>query len=279
MLGTNLLPKFHQSKINKLLSTGLEISNMVDTSPNYRTSESALGVFRSTIDNQFRVSTKCLHHIKILSPSQMRNQFYNSLDSLCVDSVDYLFIHTTNFKDFSRAHFNTLLDFKSKGLAKNIGYSGDNLNLEQFLKTFGNYLDAFMVTQNIVDQGNRNLIREIKEKYSCQIFSKRSMANGFWQTKNMARKFLGIPTPDRDTYRFRWHNLSHDVFLSKSQMFSEFLLYNFLDEHIDFVCIGISNLNQIKKIKKTLANPKMINSFSQYHSVWGRQFPEAQTLI
>jgi hypothetical protein len=62
-------------------------------------------------------------------------------------------------------------------------------------------------------------------------------------------------------------------------MFSEFLLYNFLDEHIDFVCIGISNLNQIKKIKKTLANPKMINSFSQYHSVWGRQFPEAQTLI
>lgn len=274
-----MLPKFHQSKINRLLSLGLQISDMVDTSPNYKSSQSALGVFRSTVDNQFRISTKCLHHIKILSPMQMRNQFTRSLEALCVNSVDYLFIHTTNFTDFSRAHFDTLLDFKSKGLAKNIGYSGDNLNLEKFSKTFGSALDAFMVTQNIVDQGNRRLIREIKEKYSCQIFSKRSMANGFWRKKNIARKLLGISTPDRDIYRLRWRNLFCDLSLSENEMFSEFFLYNFLDEYIDFVCIGISNINQIKKIKKILDNPQMIYSFSQYHTLWDRGSIENQTLI
>jgi len=274
-----MLPKFHQAKINRLILSGLKISNMLDTSPNYKSSESAVGVFRSTVENQFSISTKCLHHIKILSPLQMRNQFSRSLESLCVDSVDYLFIHTANFTNFTSAHFDTLLDFKSKGLAKNIGYSGDNLNLEQFLKTFGNSLDAFMVTQNIVDQGNRRLIREIKEKYSCQIFSKRSMANGFWRRKNIARKLLGISTPDKDIYKLRWRNLFGDLSLNKNEMFNEFFLYNFLDEYIDFVCIGISNINQIKKIENILENPKMIYSFSQYHALWDRGFPEAQALI
>jgi aryl-alcohol dehydrogenase-like predicted oxidoreductase len=279
VLGTSILPKFNKIESNKLLSSGFEISNLVDTSPNYLNSETILGDYRSEFYGQFKISTKCLHHINNISVAKMKTQFHNSLQNLGVDSVDYLFVHTTDFTDFSSEHFRTLMSFKSKGLAKNIGYSGDNLNLKLFSKNFGRSFDAFMVTHNIVDQGNRRLILEIKDNYSSQIFSKRSMANGFWRTKNIARKILRRRIPDREIYKKRWQNFCYDTPIIKNKMFNEFFLFNYLDEYIDFVCIGLSNQNQVKKLKEILQNPKMIYPISKYHTIWAKSLPEEQALI
>jgi aryl-alcohol dehydrogenase-like predicted oxidoreductase len=281
VIGGHKLGIIGQIEARKILSNPINgnVLRRLDTAPDYVNSESTIG--RNNLgDSKFSISTKCLNHKLLLSPNQMETQFMKSLENLRVKAVQYLFIHTTKLSEFSPAHFRKLQYLKSKNLFENLGYSGDNEDLNNFFTRYKYDLDAYMVTNNIVDQSNRIMVERIKSSTSAKVFSKRSIANGFWSNKNRLRKFLGRELTDRQLYKQRWKVFEKEISLSNLNLLKEFYLFNYLDSHIDFVCVGITSYKQLEELSTyEVSGTKMINSMNLYHDIWRKSFSEVRAVI
>ena len=281
VIGGHKLGVIRQKESKKILTNEINgsVLRKLDTAPNYVNSESIIG--RNNLEgSRFSISTKCLSHNLLLSPDQMETQIMKSLENLRVNSVQYLFIHTAKFSEFTSAHFRKLQHLKSKNLFENLGYSGDNQDLDKFFVKYKCDLDAYMVTNNIVDQSNRIFVERIKNTTSAKVFSKRSIANGFWSNKNRLRKFLGREISDRQTYEERWIFFERSLNLKSLNLLKEFYLFNYLDNYIDFVCVGITSLKQLEELLSfEVGGAKMINSMDTYHDFWNKYFPEVRAFI
>jgi aryl-alcohol dehydrogenase-like predicted oxidoreductase len=210
----------------------------------------------------------------------METQLMKSLENLRVNSVQYLFIHTAKFSEFTPAHFRKLQHLKAKNLFENLGYSGDNQDLNNFFTKYKYDLDAYMVTNNIVDQSNRIMVERIKNTTLAKVFSKRSIANGFWSNRNRLRKFLGRELSDRQKYQERWTFFERSLNLKSLNLLKEFYLFNYLDAYIDFVCVGITSFKQLEELLTyEVGGAKMINSIDIYQDFWNKSFSEVRAFI
>jgi aryl-alcohol dehydrogenase-like predicted oxidoreductase len=185
VIGGSRFDTLSQKELNKFLDYALSLGvHQVDTSPNYGKSEEMIGNYQKA-NPQLTIYTKVglpRSQADKWHPSEVSNQFQNSLNKLNITCVDTLFFHSVPSQLFHEDVFATLKQLKAQKLLLNLGYSGDNENLR--LATRSDEFSSFMVTFNALDVSDYKYIKNLNDK---KIFIKRPLANAVFNQTVMMR--------------------------------------------------------------------------------------------
>jgi aryl-alcohol dehydrogenase-like predicted oxidoreductase len=238
----------------------------IDTSPLYGSSEKTIGQYLK-MNYAFKISTKVGRPSTLpYSPSLINSQIEQSLESLGCDQLENVFIHSLPAKiSLDEYNLSALLRTKQLSLTRNIGYSGDNMDL----KLTAGIFDSYMCTFNYLDRSNANFI----SNYSghSNLYLKRVLANGIWNTARLDRLRMlfriysqGIESVDTQTYLFRLLKMFNLRDLSKSglELFINFSLANASGARLVF---GVSSVMHLKEIAEVLNS-----NFEIYGESWAR---------
>lgn len=164
--------------------------NHIDTAPSYGEAESRLGPWMKKYRDQFFLATK----IDKETFKESKDQFYRSLDSLQVDSVDLIQFHNltdaisreTIFEPGGSLEF--VVDAKEKGLTKNIGITGHGMDTPRFhlqtLKRFA--FDSVLLPCNYLLSQEPAYAKEFQKLLSyCRdnmiaVQTIKAIARGYW---------------------------------------------------------------------------------------------------
>lgn len=181
------LPMFSESKAESLVLSAIEQGiTFFDTGPNYSqaNAEPRLGrILKNVNKDSLIIGTKVGskyqngRHYKDLSLNGMIESVENSIRNLGVESLPLLQIHSPLPEDLTDGLLNNILKIKDKGLARNIGVSGDGEVMEWAINS--NVFDTVMLTYNIIHQEPIELIKKAKEK-GIGVLVKSPMAHGLY---------------------------------------------------------------------------------------------------
>ena len=236
----------------------------IDTSPLYGNSESVIGHYLKG-NSAFQVSTKVGRPLTLpYSPSLINSQIEQSLERLGCNQLENVFIHSLPAKvSLDEHNFTALQNLRRTGVAKNIGYSGDNLDLE----LVAGFFDSYMCSFNYLNRSNANFISELTDL--SNVYLKRVLANGIWDTARRDRWQMlfriytqGIKSVDTQTYLFRLFKMFSLRELSTNglELFINFSLANARGARLVF---GISSVMHLKQIADVLNS-----NFEIYGETW-----------
>ena len=234
----------------------------IDTAPIYGENEWLIGQY-SKQNGDFLVNTKIgLTPGFKLSRGKIFESVMRSLELTNQSQFNNLFIHSLPELEITSEVVENLLELKSSGYIRNIGYSGDGQNLSRVVDR--NVFDSIMATHSILDQSNLPSLKRTANH--TVIYAKRALANGVFDKKlqektiqflrNIKYKNLGSKT----SYNFRYRK-----FFTTSQRFNGsltadyFLNYVLRTESIDKVVVGVSQTNHLLDLIKFERNSSILN--------------------
>lgn len=222
----------------------------IDTAPLYGDAEIKIGKNLAKFPD-FIVNSKVgLPMPELFGPNRIRNQVEQSLINLRVERIDTIFIHSLPMNNISFESFELLKKLKYEGKIANIGYSGDNENLELAIKS--NQFDSYMLSLNILDMSNLEFLTESAK--SKRIYVKRTIGNAVWNASTF-QKMLHIfhyalgygRAHDPQTYLFRFRKLKGPLKLREPYI-EEFLNFPLSLDFIDRFVIGVTKINHLSQI-------------------------------
>lgn len=255
VIGSSNFSKLTSKKVNKLLDLALSLGiNQIDTSPYYGLAETMIGYYQRR-NLCLKVSTKVgmpRFRSDDWQVSELDVQFQSSMHKLGVSKLDNLFIHSLPVGLISKPVLKALNDLKSKNFVRNLGYSGDNENLEISLaiKDF----DSYMVTMNALDVSDYLKIKSVANK---EIYIKRPLANAVFNRtllmtlKSHIKKIFKL---DHDLYPSSYPSRYKSLFgepkfrNTNLMMFIQFLIH--FQPNAKYV-FGISSSKHLIEIVKT----------------------------
>ncbi len=270
VIGGSKFNTLSQKKLNEFLDYAISSGvNQIDTSPFYGNSEQMIGNYQK-INPQLRIITKVglpRAHIDIWHPSEIEMQFQQSLNKLNIDKIDTLFFHSIPSKLLNEEVFLIAENFKAKELIANMGYSGDNENLQFAINL--NKFDCYMATFNALDVSDYKLIRSLKME---KVYIKRPLANAvFNKTLLMTfkSKLSKLTTHNTNLYPNSYPSRYRQIFgepkLINTDLlkFIQFLVY--FQPRSKFV-FGVRSSAHLKEIIKTykLVNDQIIPELDEY---------------
>ena len=148
----------------------------IDCAPTYGDVEKLIGkaMLKSKLTDKFKISSKIMRDPSKISWESTNKSIRKSLSNLKIENLETLYFHGTDVNSLHDEIFEKLEKTSREGLFLNLGFAGDNRELEGAL--LYRQITHFLVTLNIVDQNNI-------EKFSTdRIFvGKRILANHFWK--------------------------------------------------------------------------------------------------
>lgn len=255
VIGGSKFDTLSQKELNKFLDYAISLGvYQIDTSPFYGNSEEMIGNYQK-INPQFKIFTKVgLPRLNrdFWQSSEIQEQFQQSLNKLNVNRIDTLFFHSIPSNLLNDYVFATVEQFKEKGHILNIGYSGDNENL-QFAMSLDNF-NNYMVTFNALDVSDYRLIKNVSEK---KIFIKRPLANAVFDKnlvmalKSKLKKMLDYDSnlhPGSYPSRYRKIFGEPKLFNNDLMRFVQFLVY--FQPEAKYV-FGVRSCSHLKEIVRT----------------------------
>jgi len=237
-------------EVSRILEFAQEIGVCeIDTSPLYGNSEKVIGDFLRG-NPAFRISTKVGRPLTLpYSPSLIYSQVEQSLERLGCSQLENVFIHSLPAKvSLDEHNFAALQQLKFMNVAKYIGYSGDNSELD----LVAGFFDSYMCTLNYLDRRNATFISKLPS--NANLYLKRVLANGVWDSSRKNRAHIqlriltqGIDSVDTHTYLFRLFKMFgfRDLSSTGLGLFINFCLANATDSRL---VVGVSNLAHLKQI-------------------------------
>lgn len=181
------MPVFPEKVAGELVYSAIEQGiTFFDTGPNYSqaNAEPRLGKILNSVDkSKLVIATKTGSryangkHIKDYSLRSMEESAVKSLKNLELDSLPLLQVHSPDEYQLTDDLLNNITKLKEKGIAQNIGISGDGKVIEWAIDS--NVFDTIMLTYNIIHQSPIALIEKAKEK-GIGVLIKSPMAHGLY---------------------------------------------------------------------------------------------------
>lgn len=264
-IGGGSLQSCTQREVNGLLSKAIELGiNNIDTAPLYLNSESLLGNFPK-LKNNFEISTKVGRPlVNNFGQQDVIKSVERSLKLLKVDTISTIFIHSIDFNMVSDEILEALKTLKFAGKIRNIGYSGDNLDLKKALEL--DIFDSYMFTLNFLDLKNLELISNSEKINQKLIHIKRPIANRIWKTDLGMKKdkLIGIIRGKRveiSPYQERFDNLygSGAKFITKDFLRLS-LDYVKAKSFIDYITVGTKNVSHLSEINRIFNDSSQLSS-------------------
>jgi aryl-alcohol dehydrogenase-like predicted oxidoreductase len=270
IIGGSKFDTLSQKKLNQFLDYAISVGvYQIDTSPLYGNSEEMIGNYQK-INPQLRITTKVgLPRALIDSwhSSEIEVQFQQSLNKLNIDKIDTLFFHSIPSKLLSEEIFSIAENFMTKELITNLGYSGDNENLQFAINL--NKFDCFMATFNALDVSDYKLIRSLKME---KVYIKRPLANAVFNKTllmTLKSKLSKLTTHNLKLYPNSYPSRYRQIFGEPKFIntdllkFIQFLVY--FQPHSKYV-FGVRSCSHLKEIIKTykLVNDQIIPELDEY---------------
>lgn len=253
------MPVFSEKTAGELVHSAIEQGiNFFDTGPNYSqaNAEPRLGrILKNTDKSNLIIATKTGSqyakgkHFKDYSLAGMEDSAVNSLKNLGLDVLPLLQVHSPFEFQLTDDLLHNIVRLKEKGIARNIGISGDGKVIEWAIES--NVFDTVMLTYNIIHQKPLELIKKAKEK-GIGVLIKSPMAHGLYNND-----IFKIRKPSDIWYLLRvLKNYRYDLVQGRKFRFindldgwkgSEAAL-NFVSKNDDVSCavIGTTNFNHLK---------------------------------
>ena len=168
--------------LNAVLDAGI---NLIDTAAGYGDSEEKIGEFIAHRRNEYVLVTKCGTRVDDDDPPEwtagiVRCSIERSLQRMRTDHVDILLLHSCKEQHLSNEEMlNALQKCKCDGLARFIGYSGDDtpllaaVDIEAF--------DCILTSVNICDQQVIDVVLPRAAARGLGVIAKRPIANSCWR--------------------------------------------------------------------------------------------------
>lgn len=255
-----------ETLISTAVSKGI---NTVDTAASYEGDEARLGEYlKKNKDSNLKIITKlgipAIYNRKNirLSPEIITASLDKSLKRLGVESIDTLFLHSVDSKDFTDENFEALLQIKNAGKIQRIGYTGDGLHLAKALEF--KLFDTLMMTLNCIDQANMYYLNSAA--LNQRIFIKRALGNVVWLQRDHTtlnhfrdvlaqfgwldenlRKAIGSKSTNGFTsYKFRYQRMfGVETQLDMVEIFLNFILSV---DNVNSVLIGTTSIINLSKL-------------------------------
>ncbi len=285
-----------ETLISTAVSRGI---NTVDTAAGYEGDEARLGDYlKKNKGSNLKIITKLgipavynRNNIR-LSPKIITANLNISLKRLGVESIDTLFLHSVDSKDFTDENFEALLKLKDAGKIQRIGYTGDGLHMEIALKC--KLFDTLMMTLNCIDQKNMQLASSLA--LNQHLYIKRALGNVVWLQRDHItlnhfrdllaqfgwldenlRKAIGAKSTNGFTsYKFRYQRMfGGETQLNMAEIFLNFALSV---DKVNSVLIGTTSIINLSKLLHEEEEERLTDSefevltslFKQYaNRTWG----------
>jgi aryl-alcohol dehydrogenase-like predicted oxidoreductase len=185
VLGGGSWSNFDSYELSKLLTNARQLGiSSIDTAPSYGKSEFLLGKCLEETHG-FKISTKVGKAGAFrLTGKMVLESIEKSLKLLKQEKIDYIYLHSVDFKFVEDSAIDEIINLKKFGITKKIGVSCDGNVFQDFYEL--GIFDGFMMTLNLVDQANyENLL--VAYNAGSDITLKRALANGVFSNKIKAR--------------------------------------------------------------------------------------------
>ena len=268
-LGSRSVRGLSVKQLNYLLSKANDLGiSKIDTAPTYGDVEKLLGrALRKTLKNKYYISTKIMR-TKYEHGLLLKQSINRSLSTLGVEKIDTLYFHGTNLEFVPIETFELLSELANDGVLENLGYSGDNQDLQFALQN--EQITHFSTTLNILDQ--KNIKYFSKER---TFVAKRVLANHFWDSAKrlrLKRKEVGRYEVQEklNIYEQRYKMLKVDFELQNThQMREKFLRFAAFTPGISGIIIGSSNFENIDSCMIDLKKgPLPASEYLRFREIW-----------
>ncbi|CAB1061628.1 L-fuco-beta-pyranose dehydrogenase (EC [Olavius sp. associated proteobacterium Delta 1] len=216
-----------QSEADRALDLLWEFGvNHIDTAPKYGEAELRLGSWMKKYRNQFFLATKTNER----TYQDAKDQFYQSLDRLQVDSVDLLQFH--NLTDVVEREIimgpggalEFLIEAREKGLTRYIGITGHGLDTPRFhMQTLERFaFDSVLLPCNYLLMQDANYTAEFEKllascrEHQIAVQTIKSIARGYWGDKKWSHSTWYEPLTNEKaiTKCVHWVLSIPDIFLN-----------------------------------------------------------------
>ncbi len=249
VLGTARLSRSSKTDAEKLLTEAiLNGIKRFDTAPSYGSSQEWLSewIHSNRLGKEVLVNTKLgqkeLSDVKTLLATldKIKDMFKH-------ETVEVIFIHSLDIRTIGVKVFDKLALLRQQGEIAQLGYSGDNTDLENALKA--GIFDAVMCSVSPIDNRNLEILRD--SKFAGSVFAKRVMANFAWSTKNVIRQKL----PRKNNWVVAEYAQRIEKYLpelSKKSLAQEFTRYAICNPEIDSALFGLSTVQHLRNLVKRI---------------------------
>jgi aryl-alcohol dehydrogenase-like predicted oxidoreductase len=274
VLGGGSWYNYDPVKLSKLLisATNFGISS-IDTAPSYGNSEFLLGKCLAET-NGFKISTKVGESgSNRLTGKMVVKSIENSLKSLKLEKLNYIYLHSVDFKFVEDSAFDEMVNLKTIGVTNNIGVSCDGDDFSRFFELA--IFDGFMMTLNLVDQANfENLL--MASNAGIDVTLKRSLANGVFSNSIKARLIRAqriykgeILGDEVQSYDFRSRSMSS--INGKRLKYSDYVryVYSIAYKFNSNILIGTRSVEHLRKFEESKKEFKYNNlDFEKLRSLY-----------
>lgn len=189
--------------LNRALDRGV---NLVDTARGYGLSEERIGRHLSWRRADFHLITKVGYLVEGAedwTAAAIERGLEQALVRLKTDRVEVVLLHSCPRAVLERDDvLRALESLKSRGLARFVGYSGENADLDRALEL--EPFSVFETSVNLVDQGLYDRLAQIQTR-GVGVIAKRPLANAFWR---FAERPIGAYA---EVYWSRWRDLGREL--------------------------------------------------------------------
>ena len=230
-----------QADAERMLKAALDAGiNVIDTAAIYGDSEEKIGRSLADRRDEFVLITKCGQEDPPgWTPELVRMSLERSLRRLRTDHVDVLLLHSCDEKELAgEGLLEALYQCRADGLARFIGYSGDNIAL---LDAIGlGTLDCVEASVNLCDQ---QLIEQALPgtiAADMGVISKKSIAVACWTPRGRGNPYIATYVERLDAMGFTPESLGFE-----GDFFELALRFSAYQEGVHVSLVGGTNLDNI----------------------------------
>ena len=243
----------------------------IDCAPTYGDVEKLIGkaMLKSRLTDKFIISSKIMRDPNKTTWESANKSIRKSLSNLKIENLETLYFHGTAVNLLQDEVFENLEKISREGFFTNLGFAGDNRELEGAL--LHKQITHFLVTLNIVDQNNL-------EKISTdRIFiGKRILANHFWKLPGMEfhlnkKQLRSYEIFEKvKVYEERGRALEMEIRLQDSEKIREnFVRFAAFSPGLSGVVIGSSKLQNLKSCLRHLEKgPLSPEQYLFFREIW-----------
>lgn len=218
----------------------------LDTAEAYGDAHEVIGNYHKVSPHKFKIITKFSSKRTDLSQN-LKDRISQNLETLNVDFLyGYMFHSFHDFENYYEKYKNEIQNLKKEGLIKKFGVSiYTNEEFKKILKF--DDIDLVQFPFNLLDNASQRsaLISEAKQK-GIEIHTRSVFLQGlfFKDIKNLPVKLNSL-----SSYLSSIHSIASDAKINMSDLS---LNYAIQQKNIDYVLIGVDNVEQLKENLKSL---------------------------
>jgi aryl-alcohol dehydrogenase-like predicted oxidoreductase len=266
-LGASMFGRISQRQVTKVIEEAIRLGFYgIDTAPLYGDSEKKVGIALKSLQTSLPISSKSIRRSR--TRNDAREAIESSIENLGLSEIEYYFIHSVSTESYEN-YLPAIEYSKQYGLVKNVGYSGDGIQLINSFD-FGLF-SCVMATLNIFDQANLGILEKARQE-NYEVFIKRPLANSFFKfhAYRYHKIFQNIPKISKPSQsQFEYYRRCKAIGLKKRLSVKEFVNFQKCSNVVDHVVFGVSSIEHLQEVAAAFNQTKLNEGeFNFYRKMW-----------